>query len=111
MVVNHWLVYVLQTNPTAATADPDTSFNSTNPVDPLDESFQPGTSSSSTSSDSEEEKTAQGWQEPKCIVYESKVMELMKFYQTSCHCPKQDEAHKLKNIQDPAWNIQPTQHS
>jgi hypothetical protein len=55
----------------------------------LDESFQPRTTSSSKSSDLEEEKTAYDWQEPNCVVCESNFMELMKFCQTSCHCPTQ----------------------
>ena len=58
-------LYVLQTNPDDD--DFNTSFSSTDPVDPLHESFQLGTIS--TSSDSEEEKTARSWQEPEHMVY------------------------------------------
>nr|XP_029544827.1 multiple epidermal growth factor-like domains protein 9 [Oncorhynchus nerka] len=41
------------TNPAAADDDLDTSFSRKEPVDPLDKSFQAGTSSNSTSLDSE----------------------------------------------------------
>lgn len=67
----------------ASSSGHDPSFNSTEPADPKDESFPLGSSSTSSS---EEEKTRLGsewqdsdWQEPKCIVNESKIMELMKF--------------------------------
>ncbi|XP_010904105.2 THAP domain-containing protein 4 [Esox lucius] len=71
----------VQGNSTKPDADDDvnTSFSSADHVDILDESFWLGTKSSSHS---DEGKTSRPRQEPKCIVLESKVMELMKFCQT-----------------------------
>lgn len=65
--------------------DLDTSFSSSECLDPHDDRFHPESESPTTSS-SDDEAGKTGWQESKAIVYQSCVLELFKMCQ-KCGSP------------------------